>query len=133
MKNRCYNPKTHNFQIYGGKGITVCQEWRDDYEAFEKWALCNGYTNKLSIDRIDCDKEYSPNNCRWADSRTQANNRTNNTFLTYNGIKRTLSEWSQITGINKGTIGSRIRRKWNIEKILTTPVQAQFSTRRKTK
>ena len=83
MKNRCYNPKVHNYHRYGARGITVCEEWRDNFEKFCEWAISNGYDEnapfgKCTLDRIDNDKGYSPDNCRWVDAKTQSNNRSNN-------------------------------------------------------
>lgn len=75
MKQRCYNPKKPKYASYGGRGITICVEWRNDYKAFHDWAIKNGYSDKLSIDRIENDGNYEPGNCRWADAVTQANNR----------------------------------------------------------
>lgn len=82
LKTRCYNPKTHNYHRYGGRGITVCDEWINDFQAFYDWAIANGYDEnapymKCTIDRIDNDKGYSPDNCRWVDAKTQNNNKSN--------------------------------------------------------
>lgn len=98
MRKRCYNPAATNYKRYGGRGITVCDEWQK-YVNFRKWALENGYDDSKSIDRIDNNKGYEPNNCRWTDATGQANNRTTNAIYEYNGEKHTLSEWARIYGI----------------------------------
>lgn len=101
MKNRCYNPNYYLFKSYGGKGITVCDEWlgENGLSEFYKWSMNNGYDESLSIDRIDNSKGYSPENCRWATMKEQQNNRTNNHLITINGVCRTLKQWSEKTGI----------------------------------
>ena len=107
MRNRCNNPMAKKYRIYGGRGITVCDEW-DDYAAFRSWAIENGYQEGLQIDRIDNDGKYSPDNCRWVTNKVNSNNRGNNHILTVNGISHTLSEWSDITGINRSTLYARV-------------------------
>lgn len=109
MMQRCYNPKAANYDIYGGRGISVCEEWHDVL-AFEKWAISNGFEKGLSIDRIDSNGNYEPSNCRWATAKEQANNRRNTVYVTIDGITKTLSEWADFVGINRTTINSRYVR-----------------------
>lgn len=99
MKKRCNNPGNHNYDRYGGRGISVCNEWIDSFEAFSDWALSNGYREGLSIDRIDNDGDYSPENCRWVDIKTQNNNRGVSLMFTYNGKTQNLSSWCEELGV----------------------------------
>ena len=110
MLNRGSNTKWPEAHRYALRGITVCEEWKNSFEAFKEWSLSNGYDDTLSLDRIDNDKGYSPENCRWADRKTQGRNKSNNVVLEYNGEKKTLAEWSEILGIKYGTLHSRIYR-----------------------
>ena len=110
IKQRCFNPNSNRYKNYGGRGISICDEWKNSFETFCKWALENGYKEGLSIDRIDHEKDYEPSNCRWADEITQQNNRTNNTLYEYEGETHTLTEWSRIKGIKPKTFCTRWRR-----------------------
>lgn len=118
MKQRCYNPKTINFKDYGGRGITVCDDWKNNFENFKDWALSNGYQDNLTIDRVDVFGNYSPNNCRWADNDIQQNNKRTSRFLTYKGEIHTISQWAKIKNIKICTIFARLRRNLSKEKIL---------------
>ena len=116
MKQRCYNEKSYEYYLYGGRGIKVCDEWLNDCSTFFDWALKNGYRDDLTIDRIDFNGDYCPENCRWADAFTQANNTRKNIYVDYNNERHTLKEWSRIIGINYGTLYSRINRLgWSIK------------------
>lgn len=121
MKSRCYNPKASHYAQYGGRGITVCPEWRDSFEAFRDWALANGYRDDLTIDRKDNDGPYSPENCRWADMYCQNNNTRKNNYITYKGETKTASEWAREYGLHRCVLNNRIRRGWDIEEALTKP------------
>ena len=117
MKSRCENPKNKNYIRYGARGITICPEWHD-LNIFIQWALNNGYDDNLSIDRIDVDKGYSPNNCRWADIKTQANNKRNVNKYSYNGEEHTIPEWADMYGIRYKTLWKRLKRGMSIEDAL---------------
>ena len=126
MKHRCYSKKAYSYVYYGARGISVCDEWLKSFEAFQDWALANGYADNLTIDRIDNDGNYCPENCRWADDVTQCNNRQFNFKITFNGKTETLRYWSEITGITKSALYLRIhRRGWSAEKALTTPLRVR--------
>lgn len=120
MKNRCCNPNNEAYDNYGGRGITICDEWINDFESFYNWSISNGYSDNLSIDRIDNDKGYSPDNCRWATRKEQANNKRTNRRIYYKGVTLTAREWENATGINSHTIIKRLEMGWDVEKALTT-------------
>ena len=117
MMERCYREKANNYQYYGGRGITVCSEWHD-IQNFQIWAEKSGYEKGMSLDRIDTDGDYCPENCRWATKKQQANNRRNTIYLERDGIKHTITEWAEILGIKRSTLNNRICRGWNAEKAL---------------
>jgi hypothetical protein len=93
MRDRCLNPNNAAYDNYGGRGISICAEWRDDFDAFDRWAIEHGYDDALSIDRIDNDGDYTPQNCRWATDKEQANNKRTNRRVTAWGETKTLAEW----------------------------------------
>lgn len=123
MRQRCNNSSNLMYNYYGGRGITVCQEWDNDYITFKNWAIENGYSENLSIDRIDNNKGYSPENCRWATKIQQANNMRNNHYITLNNKTQSLTEWCKELNIKRDTVKSRLYRGWSEEKALLTPVQ----------
>lgn len=118
MKNRCYNTKDVRYKYYGGRGITVCDEWQE-FEPFMEWALSNGYRDNLSIDRINVDLGYFPSNCRWATIEEQAQNKRNVRYYEYNGEEHCISEWARIYNMNYKKLWKRLERGWDIEKALT--------------
>lgn len=126
MKARCIRKTCDRYKWYGGVGVSVCDEW-GEFSAFYKWAIENGYGESLSIDRINLNVGYSPENCRWVDMKTQANNKSNNRRITYNGETHTLSEWAKITKINYSVMRSRVRSGMPPDKIF-----ANRDLRRKT-
>lgn len=123
MKQRCYDSNAISFPNYGGRGISVCDEWRNDFMAFYNWAMTNGYKDNLSIDRIDFNGNYEPSNCRLATMGEQAQNKRNNIVLELNGEKHTIAEWSRITGFRAGTLQNRKYAGWSDEKTLTFPLR----------
>lgn len=110
MKGRCYNEHDARFDRYGGRGIKVCDEWKDSFESFYSWAMANGYQDDLTIDRIDNDGDYCPSNCRWATHQEQSRNRSTNINIKIGNSTRTLKEWCEIFGLEYGTIQARYHR-----------------------
>lgn len=125
MKARCTNPKNPEYGQYGGRGIKICSEWQQ-FENFAVWAFSNGYSDELSIDRINVNGNYSPQNCRWATSFEQQNNKQYNHKLTVYGITHTIAEWAQITGLKYDTIERRVNAYgWNDADAVLTPVHCR--------
>lgn len=110
MMGRCYNAKRHDYKWYGGRGITVCDEWRNSLVAYYEWSIKNGWSKGLELDRKDGNKGYSPNNCRWVTSKVNNNNRRNNKLITAFGRTQSASQWAQETGMERKTIIFRIER-----------------------
>ena len=113
MKGRCYRKTDDHYKHYGEKGITMCDEWKNDFKAFHDWSMSNGYADNLTIDRINNDGNYEPSNCRWVTMKEQCNNRTSNVILTINGESHNIQGWSEITGIKYHTIYARMKRGLN--------------------
>lgn len=120
MNNRCFNHKDHRYKWYGEKGITICNEWID-FLTFREWALNNGYSDDLTIDRIDKYGNYSPQNCQWVNMKVQANNRNNNRIIQFNGKKYTATQLAEAFNLSPYTIFNRLKLGWEIERIVSTP------------
>lgn len=121
MKNRCLNPNDHHYPNYGGRGITVCDEWLS-FENFYKDAMALGYADDLTIDRIDVNDGYHFANVRFITIKAQQSNKRNNRYLTFNDETKCLKEWARELNINPHTLCDRLSRGWSVEKALTTPV-----------
>ncbi len=124
MLQRCLNPNNAAYADYGGRGITVCEEWRD-FSAF--YADMGDPPALHTLDRTENSLGYNKDNCRWATKKEQGNNRRSNLFLTLNGVKKTLSQWADITGFTTYCIKGRIKAGWSVERALTTPMQKSLS------
>ena len=123
MRNRCFNSNNKSFAYYGGRGISVCDEW-NEFLNFEKWAIQNGFEENLTLDRIDVNGNYEPENCRWISRKEQMRNTRSNHLLTYNGDTKTMAEWAEITGIPYSTLKQRINKyNYSVEKALNKQVQ----------
>lgn len=120
MKNRCFNPKARSYPPYGGRGITVCQEWKDSFVAFREWALSNGYEEGLSIDRIENDGNYEPGNCRWIPMIEQAKNTRQTRYVIYQGEKIPIREAAKRSGVSHQKLRSRLRNECPEEELFLT-------------
>ena len=116
MIERCLNPFSKNYKDYGGRGITVCEEWKEDRSAFIQWALDNGYKFFTSLDRIDNNKGYCPDNCRWVDKKTQNRNRRNNVYIEFRGERMCMGELAERAGLPYYRVRDRIYRGWSVER-----------------
>lgn len=123
IKRRCYNKNYKRYKDYGQRGIKMCDEWKDDFMEFYKWAIDNGYNDTLTIDRVNNDKNYEPNNCKWSTPKQQVRNRRNTKCITYNQETKPLAEWCEIYQINYNVVYNRIYNcGWSIKKALTSEV-----------
>jgi len=122
IRQRCNDINCNTYSRYGAKGIRVCKEW-DDYSVFREWALTNGYSDDLTIDRIDSKGNYEPSNCRWVTYKVQNNNKSNVHKIKAFGEEHTLAEWSDLYNISRKTLYQRIfKQKWEVEKAISTPI-----------
>lgn len=121
MLKRCYKPGARRYERYGGRGITICDEWRNNPTAFFKWAIASGYAPGLWIERKDVDGNYCPENCCFKTPTEQANNTSRNRFLTYNGETLTVSQWARRIGLDPRTMQKRVSQGWELERIFNQP------------
>ena len=122
IKQRCGNPKSKSYDKYGGRGIAICDVWKDSFPKFHRWAIPNGYKIGLTIERSDVNGNYEPSNCSWILKSNQSKNRTSSVKISFKGKTETASKWSEITGIPSKVITQRVRRGWSSEKTLTTKI-----------
>lgn len=118
MKQRCFYKNHNNSELYLNRGITVCKEWVDSFEVFQKWALENGFKEELSLDRIDNDKGYSPENCRWTTPYEQNRNQRTNIRLEWGGKNMILKDWCKHQELNYDTVRNRIYRGMSVSEAL---------------
>lgn len=130
MKQRCFNPNNQSYKNYGERGITVCSEWVGDngFTNFGKWAYENGYDKnadrgECTLERIDNNGNYCPENCKWTNVKEQSNNKRDNIFIEYNGENKTVMQWCEELGMNHSTLLNRIKRGWPVEKALFYPIR----------
>ena len=118
IKTRCYNHNDSHYERWGAKGVTMCEEWRNDFKAFYDWSMSHGYADNLTIDRINNDGNYEPNNCRWVELCEQSKNRTSVILLTYDGKTQSATEWARELKLGKDTVRQRYRKGWTVEECL---------------
>lgn len=125
MKHRCNCKTCDDYKNYGGRGIKVCQQWVR-FSNFYNWAINNGYKDNLTLDRIDVNGNYEPNNCRWATIKQQINNTRVNRLLTFEGCTKTMQEWCDILNFSKQLIYNRLKLGWSVDKALKTPARKKI-------
>ncbi len=130
MKNRCLNPNVPHFNRYGGRGISICEEWLD-FDSFFKWATESGYQDGLTIERKDTNGNYEPNNCIWVPAARQQHNKRTNHMVTYNGQTKCLKEWTDELHLNYPMVLQRLTKLgWSVEKAFETPPGKQSKSRK---
>lgn len=126
MRARCANPNSNRYEMYGGRGIRVCARWREDFLNFLN-DMGRRPSLDHSIDRMDNDGNYTPENCRWATRKEQCRNRRTSRFLSFRGEEKTLAEWCEITGLPVSTVHARIKSGWTPDDALTKPINGRAS------
>lgn len=130
MRGRCYCKTNYDYKDYGNRGIKICDEWEYEFLNFYNWAINNGYSDELTLDRIDNEKDYCPENCRWSTAKFQSNHKTNNVYYTFKRKTQTSKQWCDEYGISQTTFIDRLKRGWTLEQALTIPTKG---THRKVK
>lgn len=131
MKRRCLNQNCKEYKDYGGRGIAICDEWLDA-KNFLQWALDNGYSEELTLERVDNNGNYCPENCIWANKETQMNNRRNNRYITYNGETKTMTQWARDNGYTYAQIKKRIDKLgWSFERAISEPIHLNMSNKKR--
>lgn len=128
MKQRCNNPNSQSYKNYGGRGIKVCDDWNNSFESFFNWSMQNGYSPELSIDRIDNNGNYCPENCRWTTRYIQSRNRRTNHYITFNNETKIIVDWAKYFNIAPGRISSRISKGQDIQKYFQSLYDKMKST-----
>lgn len=118
MKKRCYCTKNKAYKYYGARGISVCSEWKENFDAFRLWALSHGYADNLTLDRIDVNGPYSPENCRWVTIQEQFLNRRSNRYFEYRGNRYTISQLSKLSGVSYEVLYYRLTHGWPVEQAM---------------
>lgn len=119
MKQRCCNPNCNSYHVYGGRGINICDAWINSFESFAQWALNNGYDTSLSIDRIDNDGNYCPENCRWATRKEQDHNRSNVVLYIHNGEEYTMNELAGFYEVDPNSIRRNLKKGMTIDESIS--------------
>jgi len=126
IKSRCYRKNQPSYKSYGGRGIKMCTDWKDSFENFSKWALSNGYDESMTIERIDVNGDYCPENCKWIPLSEQARNRRSNILYEYNGETHCLTEWCERYNKDYYLVRNRIKKdKWSFERAMFEPVHSE--------
>ena len=131
IKTRCYNHNRKGFYLYGGRGITMCNEWENDFLKFREWAIVNGYNEtakrgEYTIDRIDVNGNYTPDNCRFITLQEQMNNRRKTTFITYKGETKPMADWCRQYGIRVNTAHKRIKLGWSLDRVFNENIHQEY-------
>lgn len=125
MKQRCYDTNRKDYHSYGGRGIRVCDDWLNDFVSFKDWALSHGYSNLLTLDRIDNNGDYCPENCRWATRREQDHNRPGVVLVYYNKEEYTVNELAKCLNINAQALMRRIKAGYGSEEAVADTIAHQ--------